>query len=335
MPTLILILLLVVSFILIKPFFIAVFLGALLAYLLYPLYLWMSKKINNSLASSLICLLVVLIIVLPSIYFVNILVQESYTLFLLIKQRLAAGFFTDCNADVCNAMKGMLENTEIKSQIQAVAQTLTGWIMQKGSNFLTSIPKFLLSLIVMLFSLYYLLKDGPKLIRKLNMYLMMKKTHYNHFFKRAKEIIHGLTFGYGVVAIIQGITGAIGFAIFGIPSPLFWGLTMMMLALIPVVGATLIWVPASLILVIQGILNSSTSGIIKGILLFVYGALFIGSVETILKPKLMGSKAKIHPMVTFLGILGGLVVFGIVGVILGPLLLGLTTVLIENYFGKD
>ena len=71
-----------------------------------------------------------------------------------------------------------------------------------------------------------------------------------------------------------------------------------------------------------------------GILLFIYGILFVGSVETILKPKLMGSKAKVHPMIIFIGILGGLIVFGVVGVILGPLLLSLTTVLIENYTEK-
>ena len=335
MPILILILLLIVSFILIKPFFIAVFLGALLAYLLYPVYKWMSKKINNSVAAGLLCFLVVLIIVLPSIYFVNTLVHESYALFILIKQKLAVGFFSDCNLDLCESLKGVLSNSEINFQIQELAKTLTGWVMQKGSGFLASIPKFLLSLIVMLFSFYYLLKDGPILLRRLNDYLMMKQKDYNHFFKRAKEIVHGLTYGYGIVALIQGITGAIGFMIFGIPSPLFWGLVMMILALIPVVGATLIWVPASLILIIQGVLQASTWGIVQGILLFVYGALFIGSVEALVKPKLMGSKAKIHPMITFLGILGGLVVFGVVGVILGPLLLGLTVVVIENHFGKN
>ncbi len=334
-PLLILVLLLITSFILIKPFFIAVFLGALLAYLLYPIYKWMSKKINNSIAAGLLCFFVVLIIVLPSIYFVNVLVHESYTLFILVKQKLATGFFTDCNLNFCESLKGNLGNSEINFQIQELAKTMTGWIMKSGSNFLASIPKFLLSLIVMLFSLYYLLKDGPQLIKGLNDYLMMKKKDYNYFFKRTKEIVHGLTYGYGIVALIQGLTGAIGFMIFGIPSPFFWGLAMMVLALIPVVGATLIWVPASLILVVQGILQASTWGVIKGILLFVYGLLFIGSVETFIKPKLMGSKAKIHPMITFLGILGGLVIFGVVGVILGPLLLGLTVVLIENHFGKN
>ena len=330
-----LVLLLIVSFILIRPFFIAVFLGALFAYLLFPIYKWMSKKINNSVAAGLLCFFVVLVIVLPSIYFVNILVHESYALFILIKQKLAIGFFTGCDLDLCNSLKATLENSEVKFQIQELAKALTGWIMQKGSNFLASVPKFLLSLIVMLFSLYYLLKDGPTLIKKLNYYLMMKKKDYDHFFKRTKEIVHGLTYGYGVVALIQGIMGAIGFTIFGIPSPLFWGLTMMVLALIPVVGATLIWVSASIILIIQGMLQASTWGIVEGILLFIYGVFFIGSVEAIVKPKLMGVKAKIHPMITFLGIIGGLVVFGVVGVILGPLLLGLTTVFIENYFGKN
>ena len=271
---------------------------------------------------------------MPSVYFVKVLIQESYVLFVLVKQKLAVGIFTNCQNSLCQSIQSLTQNPEFSSQVQDVVKSVTHWIVAQGSQFLVSIPQFLLKSIIMFFSLFYFLKDGEEFLIKVKHYLSIHKKEYLPLLHRLKEITHGITFGYIIVALIQGITGAIGFFIFGISSPIFWGLLMAFLALIPIAGATLVWVPAALFLLINGILESSTSLIVKGILLFVYGILFIGSVEAILKPKLMGTKAKIHPILIFLGIIGGLYLFGIIGVILGPLLIGFTAVVVENYFGK-
>jgi predicted PurR-regulated permease PerM len=325
---------LITSFFIVKPLLITVIVGGLLAYIFYPLQKKLEKKVNSSFAAGIICLIVLLIIVLPSVYFVKVLIQESYVLFVLVKQKLATGIFTNCQNSLCQSIQSLTQNPEFSSQVQDVVKTVTHWIVAQGSQFLVSIPQFLLKSIIMFFSLFYFLKDGKEFLIKVKRYLSIHKKEYLPLLHRLKEITHGITFGYIIVALIQGITGAVGFFIFGISSPIFWGLLMAFLALIPIVGATLVWVPAALLLLINGILQSSTSFIVKGILLFVYGILFIGSVETLLKPKLMGTKAKIHPILIFLGIMGGLYLFGIIGVILGPLLLGFTAVVVENYFGK-
>lgn len=324
----------ITSFFIVKPLLITVIVGGLLAYIFYPLQKKLEKKVNSSFAAGIICLIVLLIIVLPSVYFVKVLIQESYVLFVLVKQKLATGIFTNCQNSLCQSIQSLTQNPEFSSQVQDVVKTVTHWIVAQGSQFLVSIPQFLLKSIIMFFSLFYFLKDGKEFLIKVKRYLSIHKKEYLPLLHRLKEITHGITFGYIIVALIQGITGAVGFFIFGISSPIFWGLLMAFLALIPIVGATLVWVPAALLLLINGILQSSTSFIVKGILLFVYGILFIGSVETLLKPKLMGTKAKIHPILIFLGIMGGLYLFGIIGVILGPLLLGFTAVVVENYFGK-
>ena len=313
---------------------ITVIVGALLAYIFYPLQKKLVKKVNSSLAATVICLIVLLIIVLPSVYFVKVLVQESYVLFVLVKQKLATGIFANCQNSFCQSIQSFTQDPEFSSQIQEIAKSVTHWIVGQGSQFLVSIPQFLLKAVIMFFSLFYFLKDGREFLNRVKKYLSIHKKEYLPLLRRLKEITHGITFGYVIVALIQGVTGAIGFFIFGISSPLFWGLFMAFLALIPIVGATLVWVPAAVLLLINGILQSSTSLIVKGVLLFVYGILFIASVETVLKPKLMGTKAKIHPILIFLGIIGGLYLFGVIGVILGPLLIGFTAVVVENYFGK-
>ena len=137
-----------------------------------------------------------------------------------------------------------------------------------------------------------------------------------------------------MVAIIQGLLGALGFFIFGVPLPLLWGVIMAFLALIPALGTGLVWFPASLILFLNGFFQGSDSLMIKGLLLLLYSITIVGTIDNILKPKLVGSKAKIHPLIIFVGIFGGLIFFGVWGVILGPLFLSMTSVFIELFISQ-
>ena len=186
----------------------------------------------------------------------------------------------------------------------------------------------------MFFSLFYFLKEGKQLLNKVEQYLNMKKRRYTRALKRLKEITHGITYGYLVIAIVQGTLGGIGFYIFGVSSPIFWGILMAFISLVPYLGAGLVWGPASLILFVDGLLQDSNSLMVKGVLLFAYSAFFVSTLDNFIRPKFMGDKAKIHPMVVMLGIFGGLFFFGALGVIIGPLLLSFTIELIEMYLEK-
>ncbi len=322
------------SFYVLQPFLKVIFLGALFAYVSYPLYRKFNQKINSTVSALLICLLIFLIIVVPAVFFVKGLVQESYAIFVLFKQKLATGLVSNCKSQICETFQTYSQSPEINFQIQETAKTVINWIVTKSSDVLVSIPKVLLNLFVLFFTMFYFLKDGEGLIHHINSYLKLQRNKYVRLIKRLKEILHGLVYGYVIVALIQGVTGSIGFFIFGISSPLFWGLFMGFLALIPFVGASIIWVPASLIFILEGVYNNSTWLIIKGILLFVYGIVFISSADNILKPKLMGNKAGIHSAIVLIGILGGLLTFGLLGVILGPLLLSFTVEFIDIYLLK-
>ena len=327
--------LIVLSFLILKPFLITIFVGALLAYALYPIYKEINLKLNKSASAVIVCLIVFFVIVLPSGYFLQQLVQQSYTAFLLIKQKLSVGIFTNCSNNFCESIHAFLENPQVKLQIQDLAKTVTNFVVEKSSQILTTVPQFLIKVIVMFFSMFYFLKDGEKLLEKVDQYLGINKKEYSHLIEKFRIMIHGLTYGYFVVALVQGILGGLLFLIFGIASPLFWGLFMCFLALIPIVGASFVWVPAAIIFIIEGTLQGSTLLIFKGVLFSVFCLILIGGVEGFLKPKLMGSKANVHPVLTFLGILGGIYLFGVIGVILGPLLLGFTAVIIETYLGKN
>ena len=323
--------LLILSFFIIQPFLKVILLAALLAYILFPFYKKLSLKLNKTVTASLICLAVFLILIIPSIFFIKTLIQEAYMIFIVIKQRLAIGFFSGCEHNLCDSFKTLFQNPEINYQIQNLSKSFTNWIIQKGSDVLVNIPNTIVNLFIMFFALFYFLKDGEIFSKKVHQYVSIKKKKYSILLKRLEEIVHGVVFGYFIVALIQGALGTLGFFIFGVPSPIFWGLMMALLALIPFLGTGIIWVPASLFLFIDGLIGDSNWLIFKGVALFIYGFIFVSTSDNILKPKLMGDKAKVHPAIVILGIFGGLLLFGPLGVIFGPLILSLVVVIANNY----
>lgn len=325
--------LVILSFFVIRPFLIALFLGTLLTYIFYPLNKFLCRKIKNStVVSLLICIMVLVVLLVPAVFFTKSLVQESYAIYVLAKQKLATGFFQNCENSFCEALSSFGQSETVNYKVQELARTVTNWVIHQGSSFLLRLPVLLLNLFVILFTMFYFLKDGDIFLEKLNQYLDLHSRRNSFIAKRLKDIINGVVFGYILVALIQGALGALGFFIFGISSPLFWGMVMAFMALIPYFGTGVIWIPAAIILFLDGMFQDSGILIFKGVGLFVFGFVLISGADNLLRPKWMGHKAKIHPLVILLGLLGGLFIFGSVGVILGPLILSLMVLAIEVYF---
>jgi len=125
-----------------------------------------------------------------------------------------------------------------------------------------------------------------------------------------------------VIALIQGTLGGIMFAILGLPSPMLWGVVMVIMATIPLAGAAVIWAPAAAILFVAGHPT-------KAAILFVFGALVIGTIDNFLRPKLVGERSNLHPLFIFFSVLGGLSAFGLIGLLIGPVVLAIAMGLID------
>lgn len=334
-PVILVILLVILSFLLIKPFLEAILFGALLAYAAYPLYKWLSKKTNlPSVSALLVCLVILLIIIIPGFFLANALVQQSYNTFMVMKEKFSTGIFTTCELPVCRSIEGLLQVPEVKTQLQIIINSITVNLVQKGSEVLFSLPRLFLNLFVMFFALFYFLKGGEQFLHKVSDYFSMQKKEARQIISRSQELVHGVVYGYLLVALIQGALGALGFWAFGVSSPLLWGVVMALLALIPILGTGFVWVPASLLMVLEGIAQSSNSLLFRGIGLFLYGLLIVSTIDNILKPKIMGDQAKVHPLIILLGIFGGLLLFGPLGVFIGPLVLSFTYVIVDNYLKR-
>jgi len=332
LPLILLGLLLFLSFYISQPFLTAVFFGILLAYFVYPLYRWLGKKIKSpTLNAFLLCLLVLLLLVIPATFLINLLVKESYVVYLLVKQKMALGLFDKCAHPFCEILRDLSENQDLQFQIQEITKKITNLIIEKGSALLLSFPRILLNLVIVFFTMFYALKDGLRWEKSIANYLHHLGEKYSLILGRVEEIIHGIVYGYFLIALLQGVLGGLGFFIFGISSPVFWGVIMFILSLLPLVGTALIWFPAVLALAFESYLQGNNFLLWKSLGLLIYSLLFVSSLDNLLRPKIVGDKAKLHPLFILVGILGGIMIFGPLGVIIGPLVLGITVILLKIF----
>ena len=152
----------------------------------------------------------------------------------------------------------------------------------------------------------------------------MSRKHKKLLFQNTERVTKGVIYGQILTAIIQGGIAGIGFIIFGVSNPIFWGFIMMILAFIPVVGAWLIWWPAVAISIAQG-------NYVTGIGLAVYGLIIVSNVDNLVRPKLVGDRAKLHPALVLIGVLGGLKLFGFIGMLIGPVFFSILFVFFKVY----
>ena len=139
---------------------------------------------------------------------------------------------------------------------------------------------------------------------------------------RTQEVIAATIYGVLVIAAVQGTLGTFIFWVLGLPSPLLWGVVMFFLAMIPMAGTFLVWAPAAIYLALTG-------AFLRSAILVAWGLLVIGTIDNFLSPRLVGHRARLHELLIFFGVLGGLQVFGVLGLVLGPVVVAVTLALIE------
>ncbi len=172
--------------------------------------------------------------------------------------------------------------------------------------------------------MYYLFRDGERIRAALRDALPLETSQAHEIFLRTRDVISASIYGVLVIAAIQGALGGLAFWVLGLPSPLVWGVVMMFMSLIPVLGSFIVWIPAAIYLL-------ATGEIWQGVVLIVWGALVIGSVDNFLRPKLVGEKTRLHELLIFFSVLGGLQVFGVLGLVLGPVVVAVALALLDVF----
>ncbi len=330
-------------FLVVSPFINAILTGIVVSYIFYPLYKLINKLFNKKTVSAFITsILVILMIITPIAFLLNAVSREAYVSYIIVKQKLLQGniFGVDCDiknntlCTVSNFLKGIISDPKNRYYIEDTIQRTTTYIIDNASTFIFSLPVLLLNLFIIIFLMFYLFKDGKAIFNKIKNLLPFKKIYTERISRQFSDILYAVVYGQLLIALIQGVLGGIGFYIFGIPSPILWGIAMAFFALIPFVGPPIIWLPVALLQILTGLSQSDNSLVIKGILLILYGSLVVGTIDNILKPKIIGDKAKIHPILVLLGVVGGLNLFGFVGLVVGPIILAIFMTIVRIYEEK-
>jgi predicted PurR-regulated permease PerM len=233
------------------------------------------------------------------------------------------------NAESGNWLAELRDNWELnevltEQKLTQMTDTVSNFVVNNAFSVVGGIMGFLLNFIFLLFVLFFLFRDGAKLGQRTVEFIPLPEEQTRKLFRRIEEVLGGCVYGVLMVAAVQGTLGGITFWALGLKSPVTWGLVMTLLCTLPIVGAWLVWLPAAIYLAIHGDYT-------KAIILAVVGQFLISSIDGVLRPILVGQRAKLHELVIFFSVLGGLKYFGLLGILLGPIVMslayGLITVL--------
>ena len=215
-----------------------------------------------------------------------------------------------------------VDEARIAESLGTQLQGLVSLLTARTLSFLSGLGGWLLQAGAALFTLFYLLRDADGIVRVVQWLVPLEEAQTDRLFDRARDVIHATVYGNIAVAAVQGGLGGLAFWILGIPAAALWGTVMGVLSLLPVISAPLVWLPAGLLLVVQG-------RVAEGVGLLLFGALVISTVDNYLRAVLVSDRARLHPLAVFFSVLGGLFLFGAVGLFVGPVLFVVGVSLVE------
>jgi predicted PurR-regulated permease PerM len=329
--------LIVLSYLIIKDFAITILNSIVVVIIFCPIYNWLEKKTKKKYLASLITtLLIIIIVTVPLILMINGIVQESQDVYSFFREKFENTDFSEqeCETYICKINKQtrvIINEYNLKQRLIDSLGDIGKAIYTSSFSFLIYIPTKIVHFFIMIFLIFFIFVDKSKLFLYVKRIIPLNKSQQKKVVKQIRETVYGVVYGQIIIAILQGIITGIGLWLFGIPNPILLGILTAILALLPIVGASFIWIPASLYLIINGIIVSNNVLLIKGIGLIIYSIIINNTIEFFLKPKVIGDKSGLHPVVILLGILGGLSFFGISGLILGPVVLSILIKIIEIY----
>ncbi len=315
-----------------SPFITTIAWAMVLSITFYPLYKIFLKFIKRPWAASLVTLIIILTLIIgPFTYIVGSLVNEITDIYSTIEEK---GFETTTKKikeypvfahilDTISSYK-VLEDFNLKEGIIKTLKSIGKYIGEHISLLFKNVVVLALNFVIMSMTIFYFLKDGETLTNYIKEFLPFSENQKKRLEQRVKEMVIAAIHGGLAVGIAQGTLGGVAFLIFGLPSPVFWGTAMAIFSLVPLFGSFLIWGSASLILILSGTYA-------KGIGLLLYGILIISTVDNILKPLIIGGRTKLHILLVFFSVLGGIRFLGFLGFILGPLIAALCLSLLEIY----
>lgn len=322
----------ILFYLLLKPLLNIFLASILLTYIFYPLYKKIKKSLKYENLSILITLiLIVIIFLMPFVFVASQIPKQSANIYNYVKANIVEQGIFDFSP--VKPIFDFVSEQEFLNFDEIVDVTFKK-ITQIAAYIVVRIPNSVIGIALALFISFFLFKDGKKLVNNIAGMIPLNKKYSAKLIEKFGSVTYSVVFAHIIAAIVQGTLGAIGFYIFGVPSALFWGVVMAIFALLPLIGPAIVWVPAAAFVVINGVITNSYLLMGKGIGLFLYGAFIISTIDYFLRIKLIGSRSDVHPLIVLIGIIGGINLFGLMGIFIGPIILSLLVTFFKDFSGK-
>ena len=304
----------------------AVFWGVVLAIIFAPVYRWLLQRTRNkpNLAAFLTLLMILVMVILPlTLVAVSIVNQAAAVVEMMQSGQITVGmFFAKVMAVLPDWMINLLDRfhltslTNLQDKLTEGAAQVSQEVAKRAINFSLYTMDFLTSLCIAMYLLYFLLRDGDKLAKRIREAVPLSRKYKQRLFQNFTTVIRATVKGNILVAIAQGALGGLAFWYLDVSAPVLWGVLMAFLSLLPAIGAALVWAPVAIYFL-------ATGSVWEGVGLTVYGVVVIGLVDNILRPLLVGKDTKMPDYVVLLSTVGGMALFGLNGFVIGPVVAAL------------
>ena len=325
----------------ISPFIPALIIGAVIATGFYPLRQRLAKYLKRRTLTAVVStLIILLIILLPVSWFVTFITQEAVDTYIYVQSRVTVLLEMDIkllpeivqNSFIGKYVKQAEEATkvfpiqpeDVVGFVTSLIQNVSQFLVDQTTTFIKSLSVLAVHLFVFILAVFFFLRDGDRVVEEFRELIPLSKKYRNVLFEKLHDMSQGILYGIFGAAMAQGFLGGVGFALAGVENAAFWGTIMAFFSIVPYIGSTIIWIPATIILFITG-------HWVAGLFLVLWGVFVIGTVDNFVKPIVIGEKAQIHPLLSFLTILGGIFTMGLPGLIIAPYLLSIALTFLHIY----
>jgi predicted PurR-regulated permease PerM len=307
----------------IKPFLSPIAWALALGVVARPVHCWISERVAKPwLSAGLAVLIIAAIIIAPAVFVGHQIVKQGAATVGSVQETMKDGKWREEIAKKSPQLHTVITAAEQNGGFSGQVQTMAGDAAKYFSKIVTGSAWAVVELLLTLFVLFFIFRDRGRATHSLRSLVPLSEKETDEVIKRVSDTIHATIYGTLVVALVQGALGGLMFWWLGLPAPILWGAVMALLAIVPVLGAFVVWVPAAIFLAMNGEMG-------KALILTVWGGVVVSLIDNLLYPILVGNRLRMHTVPVFFAIVGGLMFFGAVGLVLGPVVLALTIAAID------
>jgi len=310
-----------------EPFLSALAWAAILVTFFYPMHKRLAKRLSPVQASVISTVAVTVLLIAPAILVTTFFVREAVSISRGVQHSIVeqhAPIIAKSWSWIAHHVPGIDPNADIFGTLEQGIEKQAGFLAERIGTILKNIAAFIFDLFVMIFAMFYFFRDAAKILGAVRSIMPFDAQHQDAMIIQVQELISASVITSLVVAAIQGALGGVGFALVGLPAPVFWGVLMAFFSLIPVVGSGLIFVPATLWLGFSGHWG-------RAIVLLAICAGVSTVLDNVLRPLMLGGRTELSGLVVFISVVGGVSLFGMLGLVLGPILVAMAAGVLTVY----